>query len=48
MGTLVIGITALLGFVALGLRVFVLRPPAHAPTMLVESDVRRDVRGIIP
>ena len=45
---LLIDLMAALGFVALGLGVFVLRQPARTPVMLVESDVRRGVRGILP
>jgi hypothetical protein len=45
---LVIGITAALGFTALGLGVFVLGQPAHALVMRVESNVRSGVRGILP
>lgn len=37
---LVIGITAALGFAALGLGVFVLGQPARAPVMRVESEAR--------
>jgi hypothetical protein len=40
--------TVALGFVALGLAVFVLGQPARVPVMLVESDMRGDVRGILP
>jgi hypothetical protein len=56
--TLLIGITIGLGMIALGLGIFVLGPivspgrsglpPAHRPVMLVESDVREGVGGIIP
>jgi hypothetical protein len=56
--TLLIDITIGLGLVALGLGVFVLGPtfspgggvlqPARRPVMLVESDVREGVGGIIP
>ncbi len=45
---LVIGITAALGFTALGLGVFVLGQPARTPVILVESDVRRGMRDILP
>jgi hypothetical protein len=48
MVVLVIGLTAALGFCALGLGVFVLGQPAHTPVMLVASDVRRHVRGMLP
>jgi hypothetical protein len=48
MVVLVIGLAAALGLVALGLGVFVLGQPARTPVMLVESDVRRDGRGILP
>jgi hypothetical protein len=56
--TLFVDITLGLGFLALGLGVFVLGPtcapgggtpqPACRPVMLVESDVREGVGGIIP
>jgi hypothetical protein len=56
--TLLSGITLGLGFVALGLGGVVASPasssgreappPARAPVMLVESDVRGGVRGILP
>jgi hypothetical protein len=48
MGVLIHGLTAALGFVALGLAVVVLRQPARPSVMLVESDVRGGVRGILP
>jgi hypothetical protein len=56
--TLLVDITIGLGLVALGLGVFVLGPtfspgggalqPSRRPVMLVESDVREGVGGIIP
>ena len=56
--TLIVDITIGLGLMALGLGVFVLGPtfspgggvlqPARRPVMLVESDVREGVGGIIP
>ena len=45
---LVIGITAALGFAALGLGVFVLGQPARTPVMLVESDVRKACAAFSP
>jgi hypothetical protein len=45
---LVIGITAALGFAALGLGVFVLGQPARTPIMRVESDMRQGMHTIIP
>ena len=45
---LVIGMSAALGFAALGLGVFVLGQPARTPVIRVESDVRRSVHGILP
>jgi hypothetical protein len=48
MVVLVIGFMAALGCVALGLRVFVLGPLTRTPVMLVESDVRGGVCGILP
>ena len=45
---LVIGITAALGFAALGLGVFVLGQPVRAAVIRVESDARSGVRAIIP
>ena len=56
--TLLVDITLGLGLLALGLDAFVLRPtcapgggvpqPACRPVMLVESDVRKGVGGILP
>jgi hypothetical protein len=56
--TLLVDITIGLGLLALGLGVFVLGPPcapgggvpqpARRPVMLVESDVREGVGGILP
>ena len=56
--TLLVDITIGLGLIALGLGVFVLGPtcspgggvlqPARPPVMLVESDVREGIGGIIP
>jgi hypothetical protein len=48
MGVLVIGLTVALGCAVLGLAVFGLRQPACDSVMLVESDVRRGMRGILP
>jgi hypothetical protein len=48
MVTIVTGIAAALGLIALALGVFVLGQPARAPVVLGESDVRRGVRGILP
>jgi hypothetical protein len=48
MGVLIIGLMATLGCVTLGLAVRILRQPARPPVMLVESDVRGGVRGILP
>jgi hypothetical protein len=45
---LVIGITAALGFAALGLGVFVMGQPARTPVMRVESEAHSGVRAIIP
>ena len=45
---LVIGISAALGFAALGLGVFVLGQPARTPVLRGESDVRRSVHGMLP
>jgi hypothetical protein len=45
---LLIGLTAALGCLALGVGVFVLGHPARAPDLLGESDIRGGVRGILP
>ena len=45
---LLIGLTAALGCMALGVGVFVLGQPATPPPLLAESDVRGGVRGILP
>jgi hypothetical protein len=45
---LLIGLTAALGCMALGMGIFMLGQPARAPVMLIESDVRGSVRDILP
>jgi hypothetical protein len=44
----VIGLMAALGCITLGLRVLVLGSLTRPPVMLVESDVRGGVCGILP
>ena len=45
---LLIGLTAALGVLALGVGVFVLGHPTRAPALLVENDIREGVRGVLP
>jgi hypothetical protein len=48
MVALLIGLTAALGFLALGVGMFVLGHQTCAPALLVENDVHGGVRGILP
>jgi len=45
---LLISLTLALGCMALGVGVLVLGHPTRSPAMLVESDVHRGARGILP